>query len=128
MVPVRALDAVARTEEGPAAAAAREGLARYALGVAWAEAVGRAWRAADLLPLAWTASSLADAESRGRRSLEVLSEQEHRLRQAERVRSLERAHAASGRFVLVLTLTYLPAFLVGVMVPLFIAVVTRAFR
>lgn len=128
MVPVRALDAVARSGESTAALAAREGLARYALGVPWAEAVGRAWREAGLWPLAWLATALADAEARGRRSLEVVAEQEHRLRQAQRVEALERAHAVSGRFVLVLTLTYLPAFMVGVLVPLFIAVMTRAFQ
>jgi Flp pilus assembly protein TadB len=128
LVPVRALDVVARAGDSAAALAAREGLARYALGIPWAEALGRAWREAGLWPLAWLATALSDAEARGRRSVDVLAEQEHRLRQAQRVQALEHAHAISGRFVLVLTLTYLPAFLVGVLVPLFIAVMTRAFQ
>jgi pilus assembly protein TadC len=105
------------------AAAARS----YALGAPLFPALAREASAVGLPALAAIASDLEQARDLGRGALVVLRDHRDRLRASERAASLDAAGRIEGRLMLVLVLCYLPALMLLVVIPLFLALLDGLF-
>ena len=124
--------AVARTEgvgSGSADldAALRQACRDYALGVPMHHALARAANERGLRGLALLAERVARARELGRAALPILDDLRDELRAAERARLLERASQVDGKLTLVLTLCYLPALALLVIIPLFMTLLAGLF-
>jgi pilus assembly protein TadC len=105
------------------AAAARS----YKLGAPLFGALAREAAAIGLSTLAAIASDLERSRDLGRGSLVVLRDHRDRLRASERAKSLDAASQVEGRLMLVLVLCYLPALMLLVVIPLFLALLDGLF-
>jgi pilus assembly protein TadC len=99
----------------------------YTLGVPMHRALDMNGRAADIAGLVQLASRIERAREIGRGALPILQDLRDELRAAERARSLQAASHVDGQLTLVLTLCYLPALALLVIVPLFLTLLAGLF-
>lgn len=99
----------------------------YALGVPLHHALTRASAERGVRGLASLADRIARAREMGRAALPMLEDLRDELRAAERARLLETASQVDGKLTLVLTLCYLPALALLVMIPLFLTLLAGLF-
>ena len=124
-----AIDSVARRGAGDRLLDATLARIRrdYTLGMPMHRALemhGRAERIGGLVDIA---TRVERAREMGRGALPVLQDLRDELRAAERARSLHAASQVEGRLTLVLTLCYLPALALLVIVPLFLTLLAGLF-
>ena len=93
----------------------------YSLGAPLFAALAREADRAGVSDLARLAHDLERARDLGRGASTVLREERDRLRAAARARSLDAASRVEGRLMLILVLCYMPALMLLVVVPLFLA-------
>jgi hypothetical protein len=99
----------------------------YTLGVPMAAALGRHGRASALAGLVELAARMERARDLGRGVLPLLQDLRDELRAQERTRCLAAASHVEGKLTLVLTLCYLPALALLVIIPLFLTLLTGLF-
>jgi Flp pilus assembly protein TadB len=99
----------------------------YTLGVPMASALGRHGRAAELPGLVELAARMERARDLGRGVLPLLQDLRDELRAQERARCLAAASHVEGKLTLVLTLCYLPALALLVIIPLFLTLLAGLF-
>jgi pilus assembly protein TadC len=99
----------------------------YTLGVPLAEAIARAAAESRARGLAELADRLERTRDLGRGTLPMLQDLRDELRAAERARALQAASHVEGKLTLVLTLCYLPALALLVIVPLFLTLLAGLF-
>jgi hypothetical protein len=99
----------------------------YALGVPMHHALARAGAECGVRGLASLADRIARARAMGRAALPMLDDLRDELRAAERARLLDSASQVDGKLTLVLTLCYLPALALLVMIPLFLTLLAGLF-
>ena len=99
----------------------------YALGVPIHDALARAGRESGLRGLGLLAERAERTRELGRAALPMLEDLRDDLRAAERARTLEAASQVEGKLTLVLTLCYLPALALLVIIPLFLTLLTGLF-
>jgi hypothetical protein len=99
----------------------------YALGVPLHQALARAASVSRLGGLSQLADRIDRARDLGRGMLPMLQDLRDELRAAERARALEAAGRVEGKLTLVLTLCYLPALALLVVIPLFLTLLTGLF-
>jgi Flp pilus assembly protein TadB len=99
----------------------------YTLGVPMATALGRHGRAAELPGLVELAARMERARDLGRGVLPLLQDLRDELRAQERARCLAAASHVEGKLTLVLTLCYLPALALLVIIPLFLTLLAGLF-
>jgi hypothetical protein len=99
----------------------------YTLGVPMATALGRHGRASALPGLVELAARMERSRDLGRGVLPLLQDLRDELRAQERVRCLAAASHVEGKLTLVLTLCYLPALALLVIIPLFLTLLTGLF-
>jgi hypothetical protein len=99
----------------------------YTLGVPMAAALGRHGRASALAGLVELAARMERARDLGRGVLPLLQDLRDELRAQERARCLAAASHVEGKLTLVLTLCYLPALALLVIIPLFLTLLTGLF-
>jgi type II secretion system (T2SS) protein F len=99
----------------------------YALGVPMHQALSRHGRATGVTGLVELASRLERARDLGRGALPLLQDLRDDLRAAERSRALRAASGVEGKLTLVMTLCYLPALALLVIVPLFLTLLSGLF-
>jgi len=107
--------------------ALRQACRDYALGVPMHHALERAGNERGLRGLELLAQRAARAREMGRAALPMLEDLRDELRAAERARLLERASQVDGKLTLVLTLCYLPALALLVIIPLFLTLLAGLF-
>lgn len=119
------------TASGRVDAALRPSLERvrreYVLGVPMHTALAREARSSGIRGLADLASRLEQARDLGRAGLPLLQELRDDLRAQERARALAAAGAVEGKLTAVMTLCYLPALALLVIVPLFVTLLAGLF-
>ncbi len=96
----------------------------YTLGAPLHDALARHASAAGVPRLAELAQRIERARALGRGAVTVLADLRDDLREAERRRSLAAASQVEGKLTLVLTLCYLPALALLVVVPLFLTLLS----
>ncbi len=89
--------------------------------------MGREARAASLATLARLAERLDRARELGHGSLVVLQDMRDEIRAEARQRALERASKVEEKLTLILTLCYLPALALLVVIPLFLTLLAGLF-
>lgn len=99
----------------------------YVLGVPMHMALVREASASGIRGLAELASRLEQARDLGRAGLPLLQELRDDLRARERARALAAAGAVEGKLTAVMTLCYLPALALLVIVPLFVTLLAGLF-
>ena len=99
----------------------------YTLGVPLADAIGRVAAQSRARGLAELAMRLERARDLGRGALPMLQDLRDTLRASERARALEAASHVEGKLTLVLTLCYLPALALLVIIPLFVTLLAGLF-
>jgi hypothetical protein len=99
----------------------------YLLGVPMHRALESNGRAARINGLVNIASRVERAREMGRGALPILQDLRDELRAAERAHSLQAASHVDGQLTLVLTLCYLPALALLVIVPLFLTLLAGLF-
>jgi Flp pilus assembly protein TadB len=99
----------------------------YTLGVPLCRALERVGRDAGLSGLAELALRIERARELGRGALPVLGDLRDELRATERARVLGAASHVEGKLTLVLTLCYMPALALLVIVPLFLTLLNGLF-
>lgn len=99
----------------------------YALGVPLHVALARNGAEAGVTPLVELAARVERARELGRGVLGLLQDLRDELRASERARDLEAASHVEGKLTLVLTLCYLPALALLVIVPLFLTLLSGLF-
>jgi pilus assembly protein TadC len=99
----------------------------YALGVPLHQALARAGSVSRLSGLVQLADRIDRARDLGRGMLPMLQDLRDELRAAERARALEAAGRVEGKLTLVLTLCYLPALALLVVIPLFLTLLSGLF-
>lgn len=99
----------------------------YLLGVPMHEALVREAKAVNVHGLAELASRLDSARDLGRGALPLLAELRDDLRARERAAALRSASAVEGKLTAVMTLCYLPALALLVIVPLFVTLLAGLF-
>ncbi len=99
----------------------------YALGVPLHRALARAGAVSRLGGLTQLAGRVDRARDLGRGMLPMLQDLRDELRAAERARALEAAGRVEGKLTLVLTLCYLPALALLVVIPLFLTLLAGLF-
>ena len=99
----------------------------YTLGVPLADAIARAAERSRSRGLGDLAARLDRTRGLGRGSLPMLQDLRDELRAAERSRALEAASHVEGKLTLVLTLCYLPALALLVIIPLFVTLLAGLF-
>jgi pilus assembly protein TadC len=99
----------------------------YALGVPLHQALARAGSVSQLTGLMQLADRIDRARDLGRGMLPMLQDLRDELRAAERARALEAAGRVEGKLTLVLTLCYLPALALLVVIPLFLTLLAGLF-
>ncbi len=122
---------VTLARRGTGAPLVDEALARverdYTLGAPLHAALAREARAASLTTLARLAERLDRARELGHGSLAVLQDVRDEIRTATRDRALEAASKVEGTLTLILTLCYLPALALLVVIPLFLTLLAGLF-
>jgi Flp pilus assembly protein TadB len=99
----------------------------YTLGVPLRDALVREGSLRDIAGLVDLAARLDRARDLGRGVLPMLADLRDELRAAERARGLQAASHVEGKLTLVLTLCYLPALALLVMIPLFLTLLAGLF-
>jgi hypothetical protein len=99
----------------------------YTLGVPMATALARHGRAAELPGLVELAARMERARDLGRGVLPLLHDLRDELRAQERGRCLAAASHVEGKLTLVLTVCYLPALALLVIIPLFVTLLAGLF-
>jgi pilus assembly protein TadC len=99
----------------------------YALGVPLHQALARAASVSRLTGLSQLAERIDRARELGRGMLPMLQDLRDELRAAERARALDAAGRVEGKLTLVLTLCYLPALALLVVIPLFLTLLAGLF-
>src|SRR6185503_602321 len=99
----------------------------YALGVPLHHALARAGSTSRVSGLTELANRIDRARDLGRGMLPMLQDLRDELRAAERARALEAADRVEGKLTLVLTLCYLPALALLVVIPLFLTLLAGLF-
>lgn len=99
----------------------------YALGVPLHVALARNGAEAGVAPLIELGARVERARDLGRGVLSLLQDLRDELRASERARDLEAASHVEGKLTLVLTLCYLPALALLVIVPLFLTLLSGLF-
>jgi pilus assembly protein TadC len=99
----------------------------YTLGVPLADALTRAAAESRARGLADLATRLERTRDLGRGTLPMLQDLRDELRAAERAQALQAASHVEGKLTLVLTLCYLPALALLVIVPLFVTLLAGLF-
>jgi pilus assembly protein TadC len=99
----------------------------YTLGVPLADAMARAGKGSGIRGLADLAARLERTRDLGRGTLPMLQDLRDELRAAERARALQVASHVEGQLTLVLTLCYLPALALLVIIPLFVTLLAGLF-
>ena len=99
----------------------------YTLGVPLRDALAREGGVSGVRGLVSLADRLDRARDLGRAVLPVLQDLRDELRAAERARGLEAASQVEGKLTLVLTLCYLPALALLVIIPLFVTLLAGLF-
>jgi pilus assembly protein TadC len=99
----------------------------YTLGVPLADAIARAAGESHARGLAELAARLERTRDLGRGALPMLQDLRDELRAAERARALQAASHVEGKLTLVLTLCYLPALALLVIIPLFVTLMAGLF-
>ena len=99
----------------------------YTLGVPLADAIARAANDSGARGLSDLAVRLERTRDLGRGTLPMLQDLRDELRAAERARSLQAASHVDGKLTLVLTLCYLPALALLVIIPLFVTLLAGLF-
>ena len=99
----------------------------YTLGVPLHDAIAREGTATGIRGLADLGDRLRRARTLGRGALPMLQDLRDQLRADERARALETASHVEGKLTLVLTLCYLPALALLVIVPLFLTLLAGLF-
>ncbi|HUQ42492.1 MAG TPA: type II secretion system F family protein [Candidatus Limnocylindrales bacterium] len=99
----------------------------YALGVPLRDALKREGLEAQIGGLVELGKRLDRARDLGRAVLPVLQDLRDQLRSAERARALQAASHVEGKLTLVLTLCYLPALALLVIIPLFVTLLAGLF-
>ena len=99
----------------------------YTLGVPLREALAREGAASGVHGLVGLAERLDRARDLGRGVLPLLQDLRDQLRASERARALRSASLVEGKLTLVLTLCYLPALALLVIVPLFLTLLAGLF-
>lgn len=99
----------------------------YALGVPLHDAIVREGMATGIRGLVDLGDRLRRARTLGRGALPLLQDLRDQLRADERARALEAASQVEGKLTLVLTLCYLPALALLVIVPLFLTLLAGLF-
>jgi Flp pilus assembly protein TadB len=99
----------------------------YTLGVPMHRALEMHGSAADLKGVVEIAARTERAREMGRGVLPILQDLRDELRALERARSLEAASHVDGKLTLVLTLCYLPALALLVIIPLFLTLLAGLF-
>jgi hypothetical protein len=92
-----------------------------------ARALATNGRAAGIERLVEVATRIERARELARGALPILQDLRDELRAAERARSLQAASHVDGKLTLVLTLCYLPALALLVIVPLFLTLLAGLF-
>lgn len=99
----------------------------YTLGVPMHVALARNGAEAGIAPLVELAARVERARDLGRGVLGLLQDLRDELRASERAHDLEAASHVEGKLTLVLTLCYLPALALLVIVPLFLTLLSGLF-
>jgi len=99
----------------------------YTLGVPMPRALATNGRAAGIEGLSEIARRVEHARELARGALPILGDLRDELRAVERARSLQAASHVDGKLTLVLTLCYLPALALLVIVPLFLTLLAGLF-
>lgn len=99
----------------------------YTLGVPLADAIARVGAESRARGLTELALRLERARDLGRGALPMLQDLRDELRAAERARALEAASHVEGKLTLILTLCYLPALALLVIIPLFVTLLAGLF-
>lgn len=99
----------------------------YTLGVPMNAALARHGRALGIAGLIDLASRLERARDLGRGALPLLQDLREELRARERARALAAASQVEGKLTLVLTLCYMPALALLVIIPLFLTLLAGLF-
>ena len=99
----------------------------YALGVPMHRALSRHGTALRVAGLVDLATRLERARDLGRGALPLLQDLRDDLRASERARALRAASGVEGKLTLVMTLCYLPALALLVIVPLFLTLLSGLF-
>ena len=99
----------------------------YTLGVPLRDALAREGGLSGVRGLVDLADRLDRARDLGRAVLPVLQDLRDELRAAERARGLQAASHVEGKLTLVLTLCYLPALALLVIIPLFLTILAGLF-
>ena len=99
----------------------------YTLGVPLADAMARTATESGARGLGDLASRLARTRDLGRGTLPMLQDLRDELRASERASALEAASHVEGKLTLVLTLCYLPALALLVIIPLFVTLLAGLF-
>lgn len=99
----------------------------YTLGVPMRDALAREGASAELPNLVDLARRLERARDLGRGALPLLADLRDELRARERAQALEAASHVEGKLTLVLTLCYLPALALLVIIPLFLTLLAGLF-
>lgn len=124
-----AVDGVARHGSGSALLDAALARAQhdYTLGIPMHQALARAGAASQIRGLIELAQRVERARDLGRGALPLLADLRDELRARERAQALEAASHVEGKLTLVLTLCYLPALALLVIIPLFLTLLTGLF-
>lgn len=99
----------------------------YTLGVPLRDALAREGNSSGVIGLVDLATRLDRARDLGRGALPVLQDLRDQLRSSERARALQAASHVEGKLTLVLTLCYLPALALLVIIPLFVTLLAGLF-
>lgn len=99
----------------------------YTLGVPLRDALSREGASAELPGLVELARRLERARDLGRGALPLLADLRDELRASERAQALQAASHVEGKLTLVLTLCYLPALALLVIIPLFLTLLAGLF-
>ena len=103
----------------------RAAVAAYGIGADFYVALADVATAADLEELDDLAGALAQARRVGKGTTDVLAEHERALREAERNRLLGAASTVQPKLAAILAGVYLPAFIVLIVLPLFLSTLGR---
>ncbi|HET7701540.1 MAG TPA: hypothetical protein VFM06_11820 [Candidatus Limnocylindria bacterium] len=99
----------------------------YTLGVPLRDALVREGTSADLPGVIEIARRLERARDLGRGALPLLTDLRDELRASERAQALQAASHVEGKLTLILTLCYLPALALLVIIPLFLTLLAGLF-
>lgn len=124
-----AITCIARRRSGsdPLDASLSRVLNDYTLGVPMHRALAREGERSESRGIVRLADQLERARDLGRGALPLIADLRDELRSAERAGALERASHVEGKLTLVLTLCYLPALALLVIIPLFLTLLAGLF-